>query len=127
MSPLFRTLRHFSEIGRSRSSSINPLQWVLVFLMFGLFAAIWTHADSWILKFLVGAIGVVVVLIVIAYVYFMVNDPDALRSETFSLAKTAIEKQMLGDNLSGLREVVDIMEGRDSKLLGPGTQEEKTR
>jgi hypothetical protein len=127
MSPLFKTLRHFSEIGRSRTSSINPLQWVLVLLMFGLLAAIGVHGDVWILKFFVGSISIIVLLIVAAYIFFMVKDPDALRSETFSLAKTAIEKQMLGDNLSGLREVVDILEGPNSKLLGSGTQEEKPR
>lgn len=64
--------------------------------------------------------GVILALVIIAYVYFMLNDPDALRSETYSLAKTAIEKNFLGDSLTGLKEVISVLDGETSKLLGEG-------
>ena len=37
-----------------------------------------------------------------AYIYLLIADRDALRSETFSLSKLAIEKGLVGDNISGL-------------------------
>jgi hypothetical protein len=122
---MFKTIRHFSEIGRSRSSAINPLQWTLVLPLFGLLVSLVSHGPIWLLAFFMILIAVLILLIVVAYIYFMIKSPDSLRSETFSLAKAAIEKHPLGDNLSGLRDVIDILEGQSPKLLGSGTHDEK--
>jgi hypothetical protein len=126
---MFRTLQsllHVAQIGRARSSVVNPLQWTIVLLIFGLFLSLAAHGPSWLLIFFAVSLAVVILLLLCAYIYFMRKNPDLLRSETYSLAKTAIEKQVLGDNLSGLREVVNIMEGVDAKLLtaGPKAREE---
>jgi len=119
-------LLHFARIGRARSSVINPLQWTLVLLIFGLLAILLAHGSVWLLVFFTVLIGLVLALLVAAYIYFMLTNPDALRSETYALVNTLIEKRMVGDSLSGLREVVDILDGSDAKLLsaGPETKEE---
>jgi hypothetical protein len=44
-------------------------------------------------------------LYLIAYLYCLFNDRDALRSETYSIQKMAIEKGFVGDDLSGELEV----------------------
>jgi uncharacterized membrane protein YraQ (UPF0718 family) len=123
MWPSLQSLLRASQIGQSRSSIINPLQWTLVVLLFGILTALW-HGPAWLLIFFVVVFSLVMALLLFAYVYFMLKNPDFLRSERFSLAKTAIEKQGLGDNLSGLRDIIDIVDGSDRKLLGPGTKEE---
>ncbi len=119
-----QSLLHVAQIGRARSSVINPLQWTLVVLLFGLLVVLLLHGPTWLLAFFVVLFGLMMVLLIGSYIYFMVRNPDFLRSETYSLAKTAIEKQVLGDNLSGVREVINIMEGSDAKLLGGGNNEE---
>lgn len=37
-----------------------------------------------------------------AYLYFMFTDKDALRSETYSIQKLAIERGLRGDDLTGV-------------------------
>ena len=40
-----------------------------------------------------------------AYVYLLIHDRDALRSERFTLEKIRIEKGLIGDSMTGLREI----------------------
>lgn len=124
MMKAIQSLLQLAHIGRARSSVINPLQWALVLLVFGLLAVLVVRGPAWLLVFFVVLICLIILLLSIAYVYFMIKNPDALRSETFSLAKTALEKQTVGDSLSGLRQVVEIMDASEARLLGPGSHEE---
>jgi len=59
-----------------------------------------------------GALFVLVVLTVLcflgAYGYLVVRNPDALRTEKFHLRKLAIEKNLIGDSLTGLRDVTFV-------------------
>src|SRR6266404_2714739 len=125
---MFKSLRPFlqlAQIGQARSSVINPLQWTLVILMFAVLALVIAHGPDWLLKFFAITLAVVLALLIFAYLYFMFKNPDALRSENYSLVKTAIEKRVVGDSLTGLREIVDTFEGGGSgKLLKIGTGED---
>jgi apolipoprotein N-acyltransferase len=100
-----------ARIGQSRSSVINPLQWVLVIGVATLSFFIQVKAPFWLLASAAIAAGFVLLLVLCAYVYFAFKDPDALRSERYSLVKTAIEKRLVGDNLTGLRDVIETIEG----------------
>ena len=40
-----------------------------------------------------------------AYLYLLRHDRDALRSERFSLEKLRIQKGLMGDSVSGFREI----------------------
>lgn len=110
-----------AQVGQSRSSVINPLQWTLVIVTAALLAltAI-PHAPTGLIIGVACADGLVLLLIVAAYVFFMLKNPDALRSETYSLAKTAIDRKLLGDSLTGLREVITAFEGGDVPRFGDG-------
>jgi hypothetical protein len=114
----FQGLLRISQIGQSRSSIISPLEWTLVVLLFGILTAL-LRGPSWLLIFFVIAFSAALALLLATYIYFMFKNPDLLRSERFLLAKTAIEKQNLGDSISGLREVIDIVDGTEGNTLGP--------
>jgi len=116
----FRALLEQAEIGRSRSSVINPLQWAVVIILVGLLAILLGHAPSWLLIFFSCLLGLLVILLVLAYIYFGIKNPDALRSEKYVLVKAAIEKQYAGDSLTGLHEVISQFDRPDqTKLLLP--------
>jgi hypothetical protein len=51
--------------------------------------------------------AIAVLLFCGTYVYLVLHDIDALRSEQFTLEKMRLEKGVLGDSLSGFREVTD--------------------
>lgn len=61
-------------------------------------------APTWLLI----AVGVGLALTMLtflgAYIYLLIKLPDALRSESYSLSKMAIEKGLVGDNLLGLSD-----------------------
>jgi hypothetical protein len=95
-----------TDIGQSRSSTLNPMQWTLAITIFGLFASICVRTcPVWVIVILACCIGSSFLLIAFAFVYLLFKNPDALRSESFTLSKIAIEKGLIGDSLTGLREV----------------------
>ena len=47
-----------------------------------------------------------------AYVYCLVTDRDALRSETYTIQKMAIEKGFVGDSLTGVLSLDTDVRGR---------------
>jgi hypothetical protein len=61
-------------------------------------------ADPWVTVTLSVFSGALLAVYMIAYLYLMVKDRDALRSERFTLSKMAIEKNITGDSLRGFIE-----------------------
>jgi hypothetical protein len=53
-------------------------------------------------------LGMTVCIFLAFYMYFAVKNPDALRSEKYTLSKMAIEKNLIGDDKVGLQEVGDL-------------------
>jgi hypothetical protein len=89
----------------SKSTALTDLRWLLGLLLAALLAATKAGAPAYVVALLAGFIGAVLLLACWAYVYFMRSNPDALRSESYTLEKMRIEKGMIGDTLSGFREV----------------------
>jgi hypothetical protein len=87
-------------IGQSRSSVLNPLQWLLVLLIAGLGIVLWSHAPPWLQVFFAVLIGWTVILITVAYCYFMVREPSILRSQDYSLAKHAMDKGLFTEGIA---------------------------
>jgi len=107
-----------ARIGQSRSSVVNPLQWTLVIVTVPiLFLVMVPNAPSWLIAGFAIADAIVLILLIVAYVFFMLTDPAALRSEKYSLVKTAIDKKLLGDSLTGL---IERFEDPDAKMPGSG-------
>jgi hypothetical protein len=118
-----KAMLRLAEIGHSRTSVINPVQWGLVIVLVAfVVSAASSRTPTWVVIFLASATGLMLILLIVAYIYFMLKDPKELRSERYSLAQTAIEKHLLGDNLTGLIEVFDgPSDSPKEKRLGEST------
>jgi len=88
----------------ARSTALHALQWGLGMFLSGLPAAIWVGAPTWILVFLVVFLSLVLLTFLGAYIFLLFKDRDALRSEQYSLSKMAIERGLIGDDVTGLLE-----------------------
>ncbi|MEE6030472.1 hypothetical protein [Avibacterium paragallinarum] len=90
----------------ARSNVIVSLLW-LFFLTLGstITYGIWGEKE-FVMYFLLVILGIEIAAIIGAFWYFAINNPDYLRSETYTLSKLAIEKGQLGDTNNGLISVV---------------------
>lgn len=117
----------FSEASAkgARSTALHALQWVMAILLASLPILLFAEAPDWLFYVIICAFAAVMVTFLIAYIYLLFKDPDALRSERYSLSKMAIEHGLVGDSLSGLQEP-ETVEGTttDSKTL---TSDEETK
>lgn len=99
MSISLDTLLRQADIGRSRSSVLNPLQWIMVIFIAGEGALSFAHAERW----LIVTIGCLIVadflLFAGAFIYFMLRDPAALRSEPYALSWHAMQKGFFSDRM----------------------------
>jgi hypothetical protein len=86
----------------SRSTVLRPLGWLAAICVSGLFGCLEFKAPSWITTLFAGMTALVVFLYLASYLYCLFNDREALRSETYSIQKLAIEKGFVGDNTTGL-------------------------
>lgn len=88
----------------ARSTALHALQWMIPSLVSGEALLVWAGAPQWTLVLIGVAIGSVIFVFLFAFVYLLFKDRDALRSESYSIAKLAIEKGMIGDDLLGVIE-----------------------
>jgi len=98
----FRSLLQQAKIGYSRSSALNPVLWVFVISTAALIGSWGLRAPTWILILFGSFSSLTMILFGFSFVFFVFKDPDALRSEKYSLSKMAIEKGLLGDDIKGL-------------------------
>lgn len=93
MPEIFERLTHLAEhaIGRLKvSSALNSCLWLSgITIPFGFAGAVFSTGIVQFAALLMAFIPVV--LFVVAYVYFMLNSPDKLRSEEYELRKLALE------------------------------------
>lgn len=71
-------------------------------------AMIWSvrfGAEQWMQITLATMLAIDFVVFIGLYIYFSLTNTDALRSERFSIQKMAIERNLLGDSVSGLRDI----------------------
>jgi hypothetical protein len=101
----FHSLINQANIGQSRSSVLNPIQWLLVILLAGTCLSLFLHSPLWLLTILAGGIVLALLLFLGAYIFFVRTNSDALRSESYSLTKLAIQNRLLGDSVTGIRDV----------------------
>jgi hypothetical protein len=125
-------VRHFMDAARAdgtRSSSLTPLQWLVAICFSGTVAL--THASGSVWIAVLGFVVIIGLSVFYCNVYWyqMKQSPDALRSERYPLSKMAIEKGLVGDDLTDLtaRKVVIKEQAKDDEQLpaitGPGVGE----
>lgn len=88
----------------ARSTALHSLQWVLGILLSAIPVCVFSKAPEWVVVAIVAAAGLCFLTFIASYVFLLFSNPDALRSETFTLSKMAIEKGLVGDSLIGLNE-----------------------
>jgi hypothetical protein len=120
----FALLSQSSATG-SRSTVMQDCLRVLAIVVSGFVVLVWLEAPQWVLALAAFFAAVVVGLCVWAYVYFAVKQPDALRSEKFTIDKMRIERGVMGDSVSGFREttgaeVSSTLAASSQRLIGGG-------
>lgn len=85
----------------SRSTVLRPLSWFLGICVTAVIASVEAKAPSWVTILFGSMCGASAILFLVAYVYCLFSDRDALRSERYSIQKLALEKGY-GDNFIGL-------------------------
>lgn len=103
-----------SDASGSKSTILKPLTWFISLLIGGLLATLYLKAQNAIIIFFIVLISLACLAFFFAYIYCLFTIPDALRSETYSIQKMAIEKGIYGDNSSGTF-IADI-EGGTNKI-----------
>src|SRR5258708_5853511 len=115
----FTSLLQQAKIGYSRTSALNPVQWIFVISTGGLLASLGFHGPSWVLILFGSFAALTLLLFGIGFIFFVFKDPDALRSERYSLSKLAIKKGLIGDDIKGLFDPKSSLEAK-TKLLKSG-------
>src|SRR5688572_15941049 len=90
-------LEQASEQG-SRSTVLKPLGWMMALLVSAVLAAFYLNSPFWVGMLFAVFTVITMALYLFAYLYCMFRDRDALRSETYSIQKLAIEKGFVGDS-----------------------------
>jgi hypothetical protein len=101
---LVSSLREQMHASVSRSDVLKPLAWLIGILFTGLVLLLLAKAPNWLLVFDAIALGATLALYVFSYIYCLLKDRDALRSERYSLEKMAIEHGIFGDSETGTFE-----------------------
>lgn len=113
---MFRELLTRATADGSRTNALNHLHWLLIAFA-AIIAALFAAGVP---MFLIYVFTVFECAVFIAYLvthfWFMVKNPDALRSEKFTIQKMAIERGLYGDSTSGMMERI---RGSPNPLLGP--------
>ena len=100
---IFKELMVKSDNSGEKSTILKPLSWLISILIGGLGLSFYLKAPTWTSILFASIICIIVLLFIFSYVFCLFTDKDALRSEKFSIQKMAIEKGLLGDNISGIQ------------------------
>jgi hypothetical protein len=101
---LITMMREQMNATLSRSDVLKPLAWLIGILATATIVPLFDKPPEWLLIVLVIGLMLCVVLYSCSYIFCLLKDRDALRSEKYSLQKMAIEHGMYGDSRIGLIE-----------------------
>lgn len=121
-------LQHFfshANASGARSTALHALQWVIGLFLSALALLVFGGAQPWLLISVGLALLVVLAVFLGAYLYLLLRNPDALRSEHFSLSKMAIEKGLVGDNVQGLIDPMTVDAASNRQLAITANDEAK--
>jgi Na+/pantothenate symporter len=90
-----------SDSSGSRSTILKPLTWLISLLIGGLLLTLSINPNSWLIFYFVSFITIALIAFFYVYFFCLYKNPDAIRSEKYSIQKMAIEKGIYGDNISG--------------------------
>jgi len=93
---LVRNFVHPADIGRSRSSIVNPLQWAIPILIAAMVVSVFGHPPSWLLIYFAVLLGVDFAAFIGAFFYLLLTKPHLLRSEShdYKMSELIQSRQM---------------------------------
>ena len=113
-------IEHQSGSGK-KSTALQPLNFLILIVGLLLILCIRIGASVYIQVIVLIALISFLFLFMTAYIYFMLTNPDALRSESFKLTKLAIERGLIGDknlaNLIAADEALQLPLGPDDESV----------
>lgn len=107
----------------SRSNVLKPLYAMMAVCIAGVFATFHFSFPVWSSYFFAFFTFVTMSIYLMSYLYCLLKTPDALRSETYSIQKLAIQKGFVGDDLTGVVAVERTVSGgliEDSSAVNSG-------
>lgn len=124
---LFSALLQHNTAKGYKANVLNPLIWLIGTMTLMFLGALKLSAPTWIL--ITGVILFVLIfgLFAFAYCYCLIKNPDALRSEKYSIQKIALEKGYIGDSIKGMVKNELLVESREiaSSLIESNSSEEQ--
>jgi len=88
----FLSLLQHSSGGASRSTALAPLNWLTLTLVAAVLGCLAYGNHTWICNAIFGLIALVVLSFLGVYIYLIIHNPDATRSEKFTLEKMALQQ-----------------------------------
>jgi hypothetical protein len=127
MSSITSSVKDFlrlADIGRSRSSILNQLQWTMAILIAGIVAFQLAHSPSWLSIFLAVLLALTIAVFLFAFLYFMLTRPHSLRSESFDYKMSELIQRRAGEMEAGAYDEVSAV----TELKWKGTSDpQRTR
>src|SRR5258708_32596559 len=99
-----------SSIGQSRSSILNPIQWMTVILVGGLASFVFARAPTWLIILMAVLLSLTFALFAGGFIYFMIREPGTLRSEMYALLKGAMDRGYF------TADAVSLLAGPESRV-----------
>ena len=103
---------------------MGPMIWMVSMIAPCALGVSWLSELEWAQYVVFGLLIFVFLAFVSCYVYFMLRNPNALRSEKFVLAKAALDRGLVGDNRQGLQPIEP--EEESSTLVDLGSDDMET-
>ncbi|MCP1489360.1 hypothetical protein J3D48_005673 [Pseudomonas fluorescens] len=85
----------------SKSTILKPLAWMLGICVTSTLTSAKLDLPPWITILFSIFAAITMFLYLIAYLYCLIKDRDALRSETYSIQKMVVERGFVGDDING--------------------------
>src|SRR5260221_115953 len=101
---IFAALREQMHATLTRSDILRALIWPLGIIMTTTVGLVAANAPHWLLVIFSCLLVLNMLLYAASYIFCLITDRDALRSETYSLQKIAIEHGLYGDRRIGIIE-----------------------
>jgi hypothetical protein len=96
----------------SRSTVLRPLGWLATICVVAVLGVIEVRGPAWLTVVLAVFTGLTFASYLGAFVYCLLTDKEALRSETYLIQRSAIEKGFVGDGLAGIFRAEELPAGR---------------
>lgn len=101
-SELLREMLSSADARGRRSTALTDLRWALAALLVAFIVAAGVGTVPWVVTFLAICTAATLIALLVSHFLFVRDDPDLLRSESFTLRKMEIERGLLGDSRVGL-------------------------